>query len=110
EEVSPTMASLDEDEILLDANIWVTEQGLPEGEMPFELVDEATGELLAILDLAWPHGLQEGLSKPVALLIDEDAEVEAVASQHGFSCYTDAESLKGYVATQILASEEPAVV
>ena len=96
------LASLEEDDLLLNTNIWVTEQGLPEGEMPFEVVDEDSGDLLATLDLAWPDGLQHGLSQPVALLIDEDASVEAIASQHGFSCFTDAESLKKYISAQIL--------
>ena len=53
-------------------NIWVIDQGLPEGEMNYELCDEITGEVIAILDLAWPDGLQEGYSQSVALLIDED--------------------------------------
>ena len=42
------------------------EQGLPEGEMPFELAAEETGDVIAILDIAWPEGLQTGLSEPVA--------------------------------------------
>ena len=100
------LASHSEDDILLDANIWVTDRKLPEGEFGFEIVDEATGELLVTLDLAWPDGLQRGLSQPVALLIDEDAGVEAIASQHGFSCFTNVESLKNYVTTQVLALEE----
>ena len=66
--------SEDEDQLLLEANIWVVKQGLPEGEFEYQLVDEDTGEFLAILDLAWPNGLQEGYSQPVALLIDEDQE------------------------------------
>ena len=100
------LASQEEDEILLETNIWVTEQALPEGEFSFEIVDELTGDLLATLDLAWPDGLQQGLSQPVALLIDEDAQVETIASQHGFSCFTDVESLKKHVTTQVLALEE----
>ena len=106
---SSPVASQEEDELLHHANIWVTEQGLPEGEFSFEIVDEATGALLVTLDLAWPDGLQQGLSQPVALLIDEDAEVEAIASQHGFSCFTDVESLRQYVTAHILAIEEPMV-
>lgn len=100
------LASQEEDKILLEANIWVTKLELPEGEFSLEIVDELTGALLATLDLAWPDGMQQGLSQPVALLIDEDAEVEAIASQHGFSCFTDVESLKKYVTTQVLALEE----
>ena len=73
-----------EENLLLDTNIWVVEQGLPEGEMGYQLVNEQTGNLMAILDLAWPNGLQEGLSQPVALLIDEEIEVERLANREGF--------------------------
>ena len=92
-----------EQQVLLDTNAWVTEQGLPEGELPYEVVNEDTGELLAELDLAWPNGVQEGYSQRVALLIDEDATVEAVASQAGFRVYTDVELLKEYINQDILA-------
>ena len=95
----------DEEKILLDANTWVIDQGLPEGEMNYALCDEVTGEVIAILDLAWPDGLQEGYSQPVALLIDEDGEVKKSASQAGYRYYTDIESLKAYVAGQVLAEE-----
>ena len=102
--ISSASASEDEEEILLNANIWITEQGLPEGDFQYQLVDETTGELLAILDLAWPDGLQEGLSQPVALLIDEDADTEKRASEAGYRFYTDTDSLKRYVEEQILAT------
>ena len=100
--------SEEEEQILLDVNIWVIDQGLPEGELAYDLVDEITGESLTILDLAWPDGFQEGYSQPVALLIDEDAAVEKLASQAGFRLYTDAESLKRYVREKILAIPTPA--
>ena len=96
--------SEDEDQLLLEANIWVVKQGLPEGEFEYQLVDEDTGEFLAILDLAWPNGLQEGYSQPVALLIDEDQETKRMASQAGFRFYSDVESLKQYVKGRILAT------
>ena len=93
----------DEEQLLLDANVWVIDQGLPEGELDYQIVDENTGEILAILDLAWPGGLQEGYSQPVALLIDEDQYTRRIASQAGFRFYTDVESLKQYVRDRILA-------
>ena len=96
-----------EQQVLLDANLWVIEQGLPEGELTYELVG-ASGELLAVLDLAWPEGIQEGYSQPVALLIDEDATLEALASQAGFRLYTSPESLKSYVEQEILAIDQAA--
>ena len=100
-------SSPDEEQILLDANIWVTEQGLPEGEFGYELVNEATGERLTTLDLAWPNGLQEGYSPPVALLIDEDTGVKEIANEAGYRFYTDMDSLKRYVNEQILAISVP---
>ena len=42
-EDTTTAAVDDEEQILLDANLWVIDQGLPEGEMNFELCDEVTG-------------------------------------------------------------------
>lgn len=104
EELFATVSSDVEEQLLLEANIWVIEQGLPEGEFEYQIVDEDSGDLLAILDLAWPDGLQEGYSQPVALLIGEDAEIKRIASQAGFSFYTDVESLKEHVNSRILAA------
>ena len=102
-DILDTLGNEDEEQILLDTNIWVIDQGLPEGELGYELVHEVTGELLATLDLAWPNGLQEGFSQPVTLLIDEDPQLEEIASQAGFRFYTDVDSLKRYVNEHILA-------
>ena len=46
-------ASDDEEQLLLEANAWIVEQGLPAGRVDYQLVDDITRELLAILDLAW---------------------------------------------------------
>ena len=35
------IVSSEEEQLILDTNIWVTEQGLPEGEFAYELVDES---------------------------------------------------------------------
>jgi len=92
-----------EEELILEVNDWVVEQGLPEGEIIYELVDGNTGEPLAVLDLAWPNGLQEGLSQPVSLLIDEGRETEEAANKAGYLFFTDVDSFKNYVMTEILA-------
>ena len=96
------IAGKEEEQVLLDINIWISELGLPEGEFGYEVTDMATGELLATLDLAWPNGMQEGYSQPVALLIDEPEEVWRRASHAGFRAFTDADSLKIYVKNEIL--------
>jgi hypothetical protein len=63
----------------------------------------------AVLDLACPDGLQEGLSRPVALLIDEGQETEEAANRAGYLFFTDAESFRAYVRKEILAAEPTGV-
>ncbi len=78
---------------------------MPEGEFTYEIADQVTSEPLAILDLAWPNGLQEGYSQPVALLIDEERETEEAANKAGYRFFTDIESFRSYVQHEILALE-----
>ncbi len=105
EVVASSFATEVEEKLLLDTNIWVVEQGLPEGEMLFEVIDPETEAPLAILDLVWENGLQEGYSQPVALLIDESREVEEIANRAGFRYFTDVEVFRQYVQREILALE-----
>ena len=60
----------EEEELVLDLNIWVSEQGLPEGDFAYEVLDPETEKPIAFLDLAWPNGLQEGYSEPYEITID----------------------------------------
>ncbi len=99
--------SQEEEQFLIDTNTWVSEQGLPEGEFMFELVN-AAGEAQAILDLAWPNGLQEGLTQPVALLLDEPSETEEAANRAGYRFFTSEGEFKAYVEREILALSEAA--
>jgi hypothetical protein len=109
-EIVPGGIEDDEEEVRINRfNNWVTKQGLPEGESLYELVEEETNEPIAILDLAWPNGLQEGLSQPVALLIDEGPEVEEAANQAGYLFFTSVASMKRYVKYEILAVNEEQV-
>ena len=96
------IVSSEEEQLLLDVNIWVGDQGLPEGEFLHELVDESSGELKVVLDLAWPNGLQEGYSQPVVLIIDEDQKVEEAVNQAGYRFFTTPEDFKAYVQHEIL--------
>jgi hypothetical protein len=97
------IADDEEESKLLRCNKWVMQQGLAEGELDFDLLDGETHGQLAVLDLAWPRGLQEGLTEPVALLIDEDSDVEELASQAGFRFFTSMASFRRYVKHEILA-------
>jgi hypothetical protein len=91
--------------IVQEFNEWIVSQGLPSGEILYELVEEATGEPLAILDIAWPNGLQEGLSQPVALLIDEEKETEEAVNSMGYRYFRDPKDFKSYVIREILAAD-----
>lgn len=96
----------DEERQLLECSEWVQEQGLPEGELLYELVEPETGTPLAILDLAWPDGLQEGYSPPVALLLDEEQAVKETANRLGFRFFTTVGDFQRYVEHEILAGAE----
>jgi hypothetical protein len=93
-----------EEAVLEEAQEWVSEQGFADGEMLYELVDEDDGQVVDVLDLAWPEGLQTGLSAPVALLIDEADETLHAAQRHGFRYFTDVDSFKQYVRKDLLSA------
>jgi len=99
------VATEKEEDVLVETNIWVSDQGLPEGEFMYELTDESTGEPLAVFDLAWPEGMQELLSKPVALLLDEPPETLEAANAAGYLFFTDVAEFRRYVERDVLALE-----
>jgi hypothetical protein len=91
-----------EEEALMSLNAWMEGQGLPRGQMSFDYTDPDTGEQRAVFDLAWPDGVQEGLSQPVAVLLNEGEETLALASSAGFRCFTNVEGFKAYLAKEVL--------
>jgi hypothetical protein len=95
--------SEEEEQHLQLINEWVAEHGLPRGEFAYELLSGESGAPLAILDLAWPNGLQEGYSDPVALLLDDPTEAHEAANSAGYRYFTDAEAFRDYVEREILA-------
>jgi hypothetical protein len=99
------IATEDEESLIIDANQWVIDNGLPEGEMLFEVAEPDSGDAIVLLDLAWPDGLQEGLSQPVAVMIDESREAIGAAVEAGYRCFADVDRFKAYVRSEILAAE-----
>ena len=87
----------DEEDELRELNEWVTSLGLPEGTMSHELAEPETGQPLAILDLAWPDGLQEGFSQPVAVLLNEGNETLQAANLQGYKYFTSVDSFRQYM-------------
>ncbi len=109
-EVGSTPIGFDgeEERLLIELNDWVSAQGLPKGELMLELSDSITGATCAVLDLAWPDGIQVGLSAPVAVLLDEPVRTEVEANRAGYRFFTDVESFRNYVEREVLAIEDAA--
>lgn len=97
------ITSESEEEQLETLNHWMEEQDLPPGIMSYDFADAATGDQKAVFDLAWPSGIQEELSQPVAVLLNESQETLAIASQAGFRFFTTVEEFQNYVKSEILA-------
>ena len=102
------ISSEEEEAELIALNDWVEAQGLPRGQMPFEFTDPATGDQRAVFDLAWPEGLQEGFSQPVAVLLNESTETLALASSAGFRCFTDRDVFRAYLIKEVLGDAQSA--
>ncbi len=90
-----------EEEEIEAMSAWMTTHGLNEGTANHELLDD-NGDVVAIIDLAWPHGVQQGLSAPLALLLNETAETQAIVSKFGYRYYTSVEELQEYIQTAYL--------
>lgn len=100
------ITSMEEEEILEKLNAWIQEKGLERGVLAYDYSDPESGMQQAVFDMAWPNGLQEELSEPVAVLLDESAETLALASRAGFRCFTSEGDFRKYVLQEILKDEE----
>jgi hypothetical protein len=96
------IGSQEEEQQLETLNAWMVKHALPPGSIAFDFANPATGEQIAIFDLAWPNGIQEELSQPVVVLLDESADTIGIASQAGFRCFTSISSFKSYVQKEVL--------
>ena len=75
------------------------ENGLNSGERNYVINDNGVD---FILDIAWPDGVQTGLSKPLALLLNESDEVYIAANRCGYTCLTDIQDFKDHVKTNYI--------
>jgi hypothetical protein len=104
-EASRGVTSEEEEDQLEAVNDWMEAQGLSRGRLAYDFADAATGVQKAVFDLAWPNGIQEELSQPVAVLLNESTETIGIASQAGYRCFTGIEEFRRYVDSEILAGE-----
>ena len=87
----------DEEQILKAANSFAEQNGFSSGEFAYEIYIGDASEPSAVLDLAWPNGLQEGYSQPVTILMGENSEVFKAASDAGFKVFTTLQDFSRYV-------------
>lgn len=106
--ISGGISSEEEEAQLNDLNKWMASQGLSQGVLAYDFADPNTGEQKAVFDLAWPQGVQEELSQPVAVLLNESTDVIVIASQAGFRCFASVADFKRYVYTEVLEEAAPA--
>jgi len=110
--VTPTIRTINvgieteaEEKELMEVNKWVEDQNLHKGIISYDFTDVESGEQKAIFDLAWPDGIQEELSQPVALMLNEQNEVLSFASKAGYRCFTNVNDFKKYINSEILKEE-----
>jgi len=95
------VADADEEARIHTLNPRVERYGLPRGQAAFDYRNPDTGGQLAVFDLAWPDGIQEELSPPVAVIFDESRETLAIANEAGYRCFTREESFRDYILNEV---------
>ena len=100
-----SISSDEEEQELENLMEWMHQQGLNQGVMSYDYSDEESGDQLAVFDLAWPDGVQEKLTEPAAVLLNEPAETISIANKAGFRCFTSVQAFKKYINQEILREE-----
>ena len=96
-----TSVSGEEDDELQSLVSWAITSGFPKPELNFEVYDLNTAEVLNIVNAAWPKGLQEGYSQPIALILDVDDQKVAMLNQAGYRFFTSIEAIRRYLKQQL---------
>ena len=98
-QLSLEIKDLDDD--LMEILTWIEDKDLPIPEISFEISDPETGESLTIMELAWPNGLQEGYSQPLALVFEINKETEMILNKAGYVYFNSIEALRRYLEEKI---------
>lgn len=94
---------LDDEGSLRDYVAFLRVNGGPSPELAYEIADPTTGVAIAIADLAWPEGVQQELTEPVALLLDAGRELEHAVQALGYRVFTELDELKTHIAPYLTA-------
>lgn len=90
-------AAVDDDPVLEELRAAASERGIAEPELHHEIVNDSSGELLALADLAWPDGVLPGRTQKVAFLLEADSEMEARLGELGYQFFVSKEALIRYL-------------
>ncbi len=97
--LAPNVQDEEEENQLAEVAHWMEENGFDSGERNYVIDDNGND---VILDIAWPDGVQTGLSKPLTLLLNETEEVYAAANRCGYTYLTNIQDFKDYVKTNYI--------
>lgn len=89
-----TVSDIEEEQVIMQIAHWMDENGLSSGVRNYVIIVDGKEY---VLDLAWPNGIQENLSTPLALLLNETDEVFIAANKLGFCYLTDVNQFKEYI-------------
>lgn len=99
--LTTTATSMEEQDEVQSILSFVITNGLPRPEVDYEVVDPSTGETLVTVDVAWPKGIQEEFSQPIALILETSEEATNALNQVGYRFFTDIKSLYRYLEVQM---------
>lgn len=103
--MSVTEPEDDEEAVIEEFVSWLKNEGFAPGIKDYSAVIGYAGTPI-IIDVAWPDGLQEGFTEPVALMINEEPGDIYRVNAVGYRVFTRADDLKNYVCTKYGAGPE----
>jgi len=84
---------------------WLTDQGIAAPSIEVEVASASGGEAIAVADVAWPGGVQPGLTEPVALVLDGTPHEVSALSASGYRVFTSVDDLRLYLGLYVLRPE-----
>ena len=103
--MSVTESEDNEEAFIEELVSWLKNEGFAPGIKDYSAVIGYAGTPI-IIDVAWPDGLQEGFTEPVALMINEEPGDIYRVNAVGYRVFTRADDLKNYVCTKYGAGPE----
>lgn len=103
--MSVTESEDNEEAFIEELVSWLKNEGFAPGIKDYSAVIGYAGTPI-IIDVAWPDGLQEGFTEPVALMINEEPGDIYRVNAVGYRVFTRADDLKNYVCAKYGAGPE----